>query len=72
MLHAEMDAIIGTEFDDLKGCDAYVYRGGFKGEPRMAKPCPTCEDALRWCGIRRVYFSIDNEQGYDYIDLRRI
>jgi len=70
MLHAELDAIIGS--GDLNGCDAYVFRGNRFGQPRLSKPCPACEQALIAAGIRRVYFSVDNELGYDYIDLRRI
>jgi deoxycytidylate deaminase len=68
MLHAEIDAIIGS--GDLSGCDAYVFRGNKTGKPRISKPCIACEQALIAAGIKKVYFSIDNKQGYDYIDLR--
>lgn len=57
-LHAELGAIIGMEYSELKGCTAYVYRENKQGEPRMAKPCPTCEAALREVGIKKVCYSI--------------
>lgn len=71
-LHAEIDALLGNSFEDLKGCEAYVYRQTKDGCRAMAKPCPVCELALKKAGIKKVYFTVDNELGYDYIDLRRI
>lgn len=69
-LHAEISALIGNTYEDLRNCSIYVYRETKDGKPAMAKPCPTCELALREAGIKNVYYSIDNEQGFDYFKLR--
>lgn len=61
MLHAELAAIIGCSYEELKGATIYVFRQHRNGECAMAKPCPTCEAALRQAGIKKVYYSADNE-----------
>lgn len=72
MLHAEMSALLGNSYEDLRGCEAYVYRECKNGKKAMAKPCPACEQALKLAGIKKVYFTVDNDPGYGYIDLRRL
>ncbi len=68
MLHAEISALLGISYEDLEGCDAYVYREHRNGKKAMAKPCAACEQALRMAGIKRVFFTI--EDGYMGINLR--
>lgn len=62
-LHAEVDALIGLDFDITKDCDVYVFREHKDGRLALAKPCPTCMMALRKAGIRNIYHTIDD--GYD-------
>jgi dCMP deaminase len=69
-LHAEVDALLGNSYQDLKGCVIYVYRETKDGLPANSKPCPTCEFALKRAGIKKVYYSLPNEQGYGILDLR--
>lgn len=67
-LHAEISAILGVSYRDLKGCTVYVYRETKDGKPAMAKPCQVCEQALKNVGIKKVYFSVDNDKGWDYTE----
>lgn len=62
MLHAEISAIIGSSYQDLNGCDAYVYRERRDGKLGMSKPCAGCELALKLAGIRKVYYT--SEEGF--------
>lgn len=42
------------DFGDLT---MIVVRLGGDGELAMSKPCPFCQDLMRQCGFKRVYFS---------------
>lgn len=63
-LHAEMDAIKNAlkygYKDDLEGSTVYVARVLKNGEPALAKPCKGCMTALKFFGVKEVYWS-DNE-----------
>jgi len=65
-LHAEMAALIKAreEADTI----VVVRLGGHDGKSlRNAKPCPICEPALRYAGIKHVYYSVwDNKFSYEY------
>jgi dCMP deaminase len=45
-IHAEMNAIIFSSYEDRKGCDAYVTR----------YPCPVCIRLLIQSGIKRLFY----------------
>ena len=68
-IHAEIDALNKCCFQDVdwKKITVYVGREDKAGHPRMAKPCPACEQALRERGIRGVYYTTDD--GYGYLEL---
>lgn len=68
MVHAELDAILGTDKHVLENADVYVYRETKHGEQAMAKPCPYCESALRAVGVKNVYFTAD--YGHDVLKLK--
>jgi len=59
-LHAEIDALIGLDTSITKGCVVYLYREYKSGQPAIAKPCPSCELALKKAGIKTVYYTSDN------------
>lgn len=65
-IHAEVDAILRSRCD-LKGCDIYVYRETKSGVPSMAKPCVACMGMLIEKGIKRVYYTDNNEQGWSFV-----
>ena len=59
-LHAEIGAILGVERTTTQNADIYVVRINKKDEFRMSKPCSMCQNALKFCGISRVFYSTDN------------
>jgi len=63
--HAELDAICKARAKvDLRGTKLFVTRIKPSGGMGMARPCEICMGALENYGIKRVYYSIeDNEYG---------
>lgn len=68
-LHAEMKALI----DARSYADTIIVvrlggRGGIS--LRQSRPCKICEAALRYSGIRHIYYSVtDNKFSYEYWDV---
>lgn len=62
LLHAEMDCVINVSRASTTDADVYVARIGKSGDFEMSRPCRQCEAGLKFVGVRRVYFSIDNER----------
>ena len=61
-VHAEQAALLGTDWNKLKGCSILVMRcSKTKGNLSNAKPCPLCQKLLAHIGIRNIYYS--NEIG---------
>jgi len=66
-IHAEMDAIsklASRSKGYTNDCDMYVYRIGTdlcSNPTKLSKPCKRCEDAIRKVGIKRVYYSIEEQ-----------
>ena len=52
-LHAEIHAIIKCR-DLSKAHKLVVMRFDNSGKPKLAKPCPVCESAIRAAGIKEV------------------
>ena len=59
--HAELGAILGVARDKTRGSDIYVVRISKKGSLLLSKPCPMCEDVLRHVGVKRVFYSVDDQ-----------
>ena len=63
-VHAEVDAMRQVSERVLNGAVLYVARIRRGGDIGMAKPCLNCRNAVRAGGIKRVYYTIsDNEYG---------
>ena len=60
--HAEIMALLPLMKAkvDLKGCSIYVYREHKDGTLAMARPCSSCEKVIRQCGIKKIFYSIEN------------
>ena len=59
-LHAELGAVLGLDRSLTQGSIAYVVR--VKNDAlRMSKPCPMCEEALRFCGVKKVVYTTNND-----------
>jgi deoxycytidylate deaminase len=57
--HAEISAIFGIPKTTTSGGDIYVVRIGKGNELRISKPCDMCDKILDFVGIKRVFYSID-------------
>lgn len=63
-IHAEVDALIYSRYNDLSGCEIFVYREMADGTLGNCRPCPACMGALKDAGIKHIYYT--SEQGYHY------
>ena len=59
--HAELGAVLGVARDKTTGSAVYVVRISKKGSLLMSKPCEMCQELLRHVGVKRVFYSIDDE-----------
>lgn len=59
--HAEIAACAGLRPYDIEGCNAYVCRVIADGSLALAKPCPVCLSILNSMGIKKIFYTIDNE-----------
>lgn len=63
-LHAEIDALIYSRYNDLSGCEIYVYREATDGTLANCRPCRACMNALTDAGIKHLYYT--TEKGFHY------
>ena len=63
--HAEISAILGLPRSATQGADVYVVRINNDCDWRMSKPCPMCEQALKFVGVKRVFYTTGDKH-YDY------
>ncbi len=57
--HAEIGCILGVDRSVTTGATVYVCRVGKQGDFRLSKPCEMCVGTLRYVGVRRVVWSVD-------------
>tara|TARA_R110002110_G_scaffold326515_1_gene538337 strand:- start:56 stop:475 length:420 start_codon:yes stop_codon:yes gene_type:complete len=62
--HAEISCVLGLPRSATEGADIYVVRINNNCQWRMSKPCPMCEEALRFVGVKRVFYTLDGKH-YD-------
>lgn len=72
MLHAECEAILRCPEGDLRGSDVVVARARSGGKAGLARPCKMCEELLRRCGVRRVFYTTnwDDDTTSDIQEMR--
>ena len=58
-VHAELDAILGIDAEELKGSTVYVYRETKDGLPANARCCKHCEEMLKLVGVKKICYTID-------------
>jgi tRNA(Arg) A34 adenosine deaminase TadA len=61
-LHAELGAILNIEKSLTIGSTIYVVRINNCGNLRLSRPCKMCEDAMKFCGVKKVMYS--TEKGF--------
>ena len=55
--HAEIGAILGLARSATAGATVFVVRVNKLGEYRMSKPCPMCEEVLKFVGVKKVVYT---------------
>lgn len=55
--HAELGCVLGLDRSITEGATMYVVRIGKAGNLRNSKPCPMCEAALEYVGVKKVVYS---------------
>lgn len=63
-IHAEIDALIYSRYDDLTSCEIFVYRESSDGMLANCRPCSACSNALKDAGVKHIYYT--SERGYHY------
>jgi deoxycytidylate deaminase len=70
-IHAEMHALWRANPKSLEGADCYLVTLSAKSKNKTnSKPCESCMAHLYDAGIRKVYYSVSNNE-YGIIDFRR-
>ena len=61
-VHSETAALLPLIKDgvDLSRASIFVYREHRSGAIACARPCARCERLIKQCGIKKIYFSVDN------------
>ncbi len=60
-VHAELGSVLNVERRHTEGAIVYVVRVNNQDEFRLSKPCPMCEEAMRWVGIKKVVYSTSED-----------
>ena len=60
--HAELGCILGVDRSITQGATVYVVRLGKNGDLRMSKPCSMCESAMRHVGIKKVVYTMNDQE----------
>ena len=61
-LHAEVDAIMSSQYKNIKGSTMYVSRHSIAGK-HISKPCDICMDVIKKSGIKKILYTTDT--GYE-------
>lgn len=59
-IHAEMNALAGLPKRVTQGAELYVVRRMSDGSLSNSKPCRVCTALIKTAGIRRVFYSVDD------------
>ncbi len=61
-VHAEIGSVLGVDKSVTEGATVYVARINKRDHYRMSKPCAMCQAVLRHVGVKKVIYSINNEE----------
>tara|TARA_R110000824_G_scaffold5670_11_gene26140 strand:+ start:675 stop:1124 length:450 start_codon:yes stop_codon:yes gene_type:complete len=64
--HAELGCILGIDRSKTSGSTVYVVRINKEGEYRLSKPCSMCHEILKFCGVRKVVYTVDEDKIASY------
>lgn len=60
--HAELSVVLGIDRKVTTGADVYVVRINPSGNLKNSRPCPMCIGVMKFVGVRRVFYSISNNE----------
>lgn len=62
VVHAETDCLLPLikQGYDLSGAEVYVHRRHKNGSLACARPCSGCMSLLTACGVKRVFYTVEN------------
>ena len=68
--HAELSALLPLikEGKNLSSASIYVFRSHKNGMLACARPCKSCMELIKDCGIKRIFYT--TEDGYAREDLK--
>lgn len=61
-IHAELHALLGTDYKETRGGTCYVYRETLNGELAKSRPCEVCYQSLKLSGIKEICYT--SNEGY--------
>ena len=59
-VHAELGVVLGMPRNVTSGSDVYVCRINREGDFRSSKPCAMCHEVLKHVGVKRVYYTTND------------
>ena len=68
--HAEIGAVFGISRNLTGGADVFVARVGKNGSFKLSKPCDMCTQILKFVGIKRVFYTIQEDE-FAILNLRK-
>ena len=60
--HAELMCVLGLDRSVTQGTTIYVVRINGSGKFMMSKPCELCQDVLRFVGVRKAIYTINEHR----------
>jgi tRNA(Arg) A34 adenosine deaminase TadA len=67
--HAEIGAVLGLGREITTGSSVYVARTNKVNEPRLSKPCDMCLATLKFVGVGKVFYTLNEPGEYEVIKL---
>ena len=64
--HAELGCILVLDKSKTTGTTLYVVRINKDDDFRLSKPCDMCHEVLKYCGVRKVVYTIDENKIASY------
>ncbi len=61
LTHAEHSALKNVPREKVRGATMFAVRRNSLGDLRNSRPCPSCQHEMKIRGVKRCYYSIDND-----------
>lgn len=61
-LHAELGCVLGVDRSLTTNATVYVVRIDAKDDFKLSRPCSMCQAVLKHVGVKKVIYSINNEE----------